>query len=282
MDPNFFQAVSDISKPATLLLEKISNAIGRRFDPRQVARMAEAEGQAHQIRERFKAETVIEVADLYRRAERRAILEEAQTQYNLESVINLAFPRLEDSASPDDIEDDWVTNLLGKCRTVSDEDMQELWARILAGEANKPGTVSRRTVNLAADLDKREAGSFMELCSFVWEINGDAVPVILDWNDDVYRQSDFDLLRLRECGLVTIGSGAFALRFGPLPKTVIVSYSGQPLEITLPLDENNFINVGEIRFTTAGSELLKVCEPEPAKGFFDYMYNCWATLGYLS
>ena len=76
-----------------------------------------------------------------------------------------------DDASPEDMEDDWIRNLLGKCRIVSDQDMQELWARILAGEANEPGSVSRRTVNLVADLDKRDAESFMAVCRFVWQLH---------------------------------------------------------------------------------------------------------------
>jgi hypothetical protein len=49
--------------------------------------------------------------------------------------------------------------------------MQDLWSRVLAGEANSPGSYSRRTVNFLADLDKWDAELFASLCSFNWKIN---------------------------------------------------------------------------------------------------------------
>ena len=46
--------------------------------------------------------------------------------------------------------------------------MQILWARVLAGEANAPGTYSKRTVNLLSDFDKSDAELFTKLCGFGW------------------------------------------------------------------------------------------------------------------
>ena len=34
------------------------------------------------------------------------------------------------------MEEDWIANFFDKCRIVSDSEMQSLWARVLAGEAN--------------------------------------------------------------------------------------------------------------------------------------------------
>jgi hypothetical protein len=36
-------------------------------------------------------------------------------------------------------------------------EMQNLWAQVLAGEANSPGTYSKRTVNFLSSLDKKDA-----------------------------------------------------------------------------------------------------------------------------
>jgi hypothetical protein len=49
-----------------------------------------------------------------------------------------ALPQLDEGADPNAMEDDWVTNFFDKSRIVSDDVMQELWARVLAGEANRP------------------------------------------------------------------------------------------------------------------------------------------------
>ena len=64
-----------------------------------------------------------------------------------------------------------------KSRIVSDNEMQELWSRVLAGEANDPGTYSKRTVNFLSDLDKGEAALFTKLCGFVW-LMGNLVPLV--------------------------------------------------------------------------------------------------------
>lgn len=77
------------------------------------------------------------------------------------------------------MDDDWIVNFFDKCRLVRDEQMQSLWARILAGEANKPGTFSRRTVNFVASMDKIDASAFTHLCSFCWHIEKAPRPIIL-------------------------------------------------------------------------------------------------------
>ena len=75
---------------------------------------------------------------------RRFVEEEAQRQQNMEDITVRALPQLDENAKPDSIENDWITNFFAKCRIVSGNEMQELWSRILAGEANVPGTYARR------------------------------------------------------------------------------------------------------------------------------------------
>ncbi len=81
----------------------------------------------------------------------------------MEDITAKALPRLDENAKPDSIEDDWIVNFLDKSRIVSDNQMQDLWSRVLAGEANSPGTYSKRTVNFLSDLDKIEADLFTKL-----------------------------------------------------------------------------------------------------------------------
>ena len=48
---------------------------------------------------------------------------------------------------------------------MSDETLQDLWARLLAGELESPGSVSNDTMSIARDLNKERAGEFQTLCS---------------------------------------------------------------------------------------------------------------------
>ena len=54
---------------------------------------------------------------------------------------------------------------ISEASNVSDETLQDLWARLLAGELESPGSVSNDTMSIASDLNKERAGEFQTLCS---------------------------------------------------------------------------------------------------------------------
>src|ERR1035441_6951750 len=157
--------LGDWSKPANTLVEKISDAIGGLSKPFQIRRVAQAEADADKIR----VVSRIEITELERRAMSRLFAEEAKKQHNIEAITLKALPDVGPESRPENMEDDWIENFFDKCRLISDEEMQSLWARILAGEANSPGRFSKRTVNLLGSLDKSDAVLFSKLCSFVFE-----------------------------------------------------------------------------------------------------------------
>ena len=163
-DENPIAKLGDLTKPATVLIEKISDAVGGVFKPYQIVRVAKAEAEA----DRLRAESQIQVTDLHRRAMHRFLEEEAKKQSNIEAITQNALPLLDDKSSPQNVSNDWITNFFDKSRIVSDSDMQTLWSRVLAGEANTPGAFAKRTVNLLGDLDKEDAALFMQLCGFAW------------------------------------------------------------------------------------------------------------------
>ena len=78
--------LSALSKPAVILIEKISGAIGWMAAPRQIKRIAKAEAAASRI----TAESEIQNNELRIRAERRWEFENIQHQKNLESVVQKA------------------------------------------------------------------------------------------------------------------------------------------------------------------------------------------------
>jgi len=273
MTDNPLAKLGDLTKPATVLIEKISDAVGGVFKPYQIVRVAKAEAEADRIR----AESQIQVTDLHRRAMHRFLEEEAKRQSNIEDITEKALPLLEDKAAPQNVENDWITNFFDKCRIVSDEDMQRLWSRILAAEANTPGAFSRRTVNLLADLDKDDAELFMKLCGFAWEI-GNLVPLVFDVQSETYNQHEINfgsLAHLESLGLIQFNNIAGFQRV-KLPRTVTVFYYGKAVELTFPNEAGNALELGQALLTRAGQELATVCGSTPVEGFFDYVYDRWA------
>jgi hypothetical protein len=84
--------IGELAKPATILIEKISDAIGGCFKPYQIRRVAQAEAEADKI----KATTQIETTELQHRAMHRFFIEEAKKQSNIESITAQALPQLEE------------------------------------------------------------------------------------------------------------------------------------------------------------------------------------------
>lgn len=171
--------LGELAKPATTLIEKISEAIGGIARPWQIVRVARAESVA----KRIEAEAQIEVSEIQQRALRRFLSEEEQKQKNIESITEKAIPLLADKSNPDGMDRDWIADFFDKCRIVSDDEMQLLWSKVLAGEANEPNSYSKRTVALLGSLSKEEAELFTLFGSFLWSgakgahfvIEGDAV-----------------------------------------------------------------------------------------------------------
>ena len=257
-----------LSKPATVLIEKISDAIGGYFKPYQIKRAAKAEGEAEII----KAQAQIEITDLQRRALVRFVAEEARKQDNIETITQKALPQLEESSKPQDVEDDWITNFFDKCRIVSDEEMQSLWAKVLAGEANSPGTYSKRTVSLLGSLDKSDAHLFMSLCGFGWFF-GDVVPLIFDVQEPIYNQQGINfntLSHLDDIGLVSFDNWAGFQRLR-LPKRITILYYGSPLIVEFPKDADNNLELGKARLTKTGQQFALICGSKPVDEFHLYV-----------
>ena len=86
-------------------------------------------------------------------------------------IIEKASEFMDEGADIREIDVDWRANYFDKCRTIYDEDMQTLWAKILAGKANNRNTYSKRSVNFVAEMDKKDAKLFTEFCRYVCEMN---------------------------------------------------------------------------------------------------------------
>lgn len=259
-----------LSKPAIVLIEKISDAIGGLARPWQSIRVAEAEAEAREI----QARSEMKVTALEKRAIRRFLKEEAKKQSNIEAITEKALPLLEHESAPQNVADDWITNFFEKSRIVSDADMQQLFAKVLAGEANTPGRFAKKTINMLADFEQSDAEAFTRLCNFSWVIRGMFSPLIYTLKHPMYESNGIDfntLAHLEHLGLIKFAQGGF-LKV-ELPKTITVAYHGKLLDLTFPYEQGNQIGVGHVSPTRAGEELGFVCKSNPVEGFFDYVYD---------
>jgi hypothetical protein len=208
------------------------------------------------------------------------VYEEGKRQENIESITNKAIPHLKDSAKPEEIEVDWLSNFFDKSRLISDQEMQELWAKMLAQEGNSPQSVTKRTIALLASMDKKDAELFTKFCSFVWNFGG-LIPLV--YNDDAGPTFDAglnfnQLTHLDSIGLINFGSvSGFQLR--KLPKYMLAHYYGRAVTIEFPADKND-LSIGKVLLTDVGKQLAAVCSPRPSEEHYLSVIKQFIDSGY--
>jgi hypothetical protein len=151
----------------------------------------------------------------------------ARQQENQFQVIQLAakeskaLPPAAEGGSPDP---DFVSRLLSDAADFCDPDVQVLWARILAGEVNSPGSFSRRTLSVLRDLDSQNAQTFEQLLPFVF---GPTTFFLTERPGQLLEDTIGygDILALADAGLVIATPTAYSFsRMGKikLPRTTIL------------------------------------------------------------
>ncbi|MBB2687599.1 UNVERIFIED_ORG: hypothetical protein GGD47_005241 [Rhizobium etli] len=263
-----------LGKTGEALVNRVSNAIGVVFEPHRMRREARAKidvAEAETKSEIIRAEGRLKISEIEARGLQRMIYEEGRNQENIESITAKAIPHLSKDAKPEDLEEDFVRYLFDKAKLVSNEDMQEIWAKILAGEASAAGSFSRRSIDLVSQLSKADAELFTKFVRSVWLI-GKPVPIItnvdeVDRNDET-RFSFSELQHLESIGLITYsGTGTYS-RTG-IGKTGRAFYYGCPVDLEFSSDGPNSILVGMALLTATGVEIASLSGAESSIPAFE-------------
>ncbi len=274
--------IGDLAKPATTLIEKVADFTGACFLPRQIIRVAKAQAKAGKI----KAFADLEISEIQKRGLARLINEEGRSQANIENIVAGSLRELKEDAKPEEIDDDWLTNFFDKCKKFSAAEMQSLWSKILAGEANKADSFSKRTIEIVSTFDKNDAQLFTNLCCFGWNID-EFRPLIYgatEQNENIYKQKDMifgNLHHLETIGLIRF-EGIANYGATELPKIMQTSYYDTQINLEFQAPENNQMILGEVLLTNAGKQLAPICGSEKVEGFLDFILNEWQKIGYIT
>lgn len=204
-----------------------------------------------------------DATDAVRRITQTVLEDEARKQANLLSVISAAGEYAQGShrrsKSSSEIAEDWIFKWRSGAEEVSDADMRHLWARLLLGELDEPGSFSLRTLALASTLSSEDARLIGRVAPLA--INGEIV--LADEGALSRHGIDFaSLLLLEELGILQGANGAIASVL-----TVRPGRSGIKLRIGLhfllcyPPRGTTAQSGRAYRLTTLGKELLKLSDP---------------------
>ncbi len=169
---------------------------------------------------------------------------------------------LKNDAQPEKIDADWIFDFMDKAGKISNEEMQQIWGRILAQKANQPSTISKKMLRIIFEISREEAETFMKLVSVCIDIYEDGnfietVPVVVENGDNSnkkYGISYQNLVDIESMGLINLDiKSNFVYE---ADKFMEFRYGDKTVTSINPKQSLRF---GSVLFTKAGQELLQIC-----------------------
>jgi len=169
--------VAGLEKPLTKLVETLSDATGIvanhlfKFDAARVKRIGQAEAEVERNKIITRAKGEKEAIAILDRAGKRFALDQYNKQINLENIIVKTRDNLRDKeVSSEPVEKDWTVRFLDIAQNISREELQDILAKILSGEIQKPGSFSYQTLEVIKYLSQKDLEEFLKFASISTDI----------------------------------------------------------------------------------------------------------------
>lgn len=166
-----------------------------------------------------------------------------------------------EKVSSDPVSQSWVNRFFDIAENISEQDIQEIWGKILAGEVKQPGSYSLRTLDTLQYLTREDAELFARVVKYylaeglIWD---KSVPLV-------------EMVRLVDCGLV-------------LGENLVRNFIIEPHDVLITkIDDNYFFKLTnetdrriqcscDVRkMTTAGIELMRLLPEEDRSDFYSLL-----------
>jgi hypothetical protein len=264
-DPLGLKHLAKVSDAAAALcnniIDRVAGAIGIPCDDlmivvraRRQARakgllpMVEAEADAHRRATLARVQREADLAaalhreQLEERAQRRLRADAARHQANIEAITVEAIERVIERSGEgkavqptQELGTDWMAEFTDMCKNVSDAKMRALWGRVLAGQAQQPGSFSVRSLLSLKTLLADEAEQFrlaVNLCFnrhviFRGTDSTAAVPFGVSYGDFLALSAAGLLAPAADAGL-TLGNAGEVVAIHYEPYVLVLKRSAYP------------------------------------------------------
>lgn len=166
---------------------------------------------------------------------------------------------------------DWLMRFYDTVNSVTDDDMRNLWASILAGETVSPGRFSLRTLETIRNLLPTEADLFQKLAgNFVRDMSGNYCLIgttenLLDINS-CYGINDETLYILDDCGLIAGSRVEIELFYGD--EDYCFAVDGLLMVLSSTNIDNKDAVIYSYPLSSAGKQLMEILEKSPNEEYF--------------
>lgn len=219
------------------------------------------------------------------RTSKRIRLHQLRKQQNIENIMQKTLGYCGDFEIAQKTDLDWFSRYIGLSEEVSNPTMQDLWAKILAGELTQPGSYSYKSLQVFRDMSIYDAKLLAKACSLaVKDPNKKGMRLIsgayqkpgllnffskdrqLFCNLSHYGLNYTDLLALAENNLIFMQENESKL----MAKGDVIQFSYNGLALRLIASKSN-ISLQFYKFTPLGAELASLISDKNNGDFFIHL-----------
>lgn len=220
---------------------------------------------------------------LKQRTADRLLRAEMRNQQNIESITAQAFKALpkDDSAVSDTpASDDFINLFFEESKGIGNEQMQQLWGKLLAGEVTSPGSFHTKTLRVLKDMRPEDALVFSRLCNLSLNVGG-PTPIIFNLDDDIYKKfcpNFTQIMQLEALGLIrfdTVGGFTWAPFQMETPLHISYGHSLALIRFAYPK-----LQLGRVLYTEAGLQIAQISQKKEEPEFFNYVIEKWRKDGH--
>ncbi|MFH0834239.1 MAG: DUF2806 domain-containing protein [Patescibacteria group bacterium] len=258
-----FNLIKIDGKPLEKLIDTIQKGCGfmvNHFfeaDAKKIRRMGNAKIEVEMKKIIEQAEAESQLPAIMLRAQTRERAQSLKKQQSIEAVIDLSQDELKgQNVSDDPVDEDWATRFFDFAQDIGNEEMQLVWAKILAGEIKKPKSFSLRTLEVLRNLSAEEAADFQDAVSIA---TGDRF-IVFEESINELKKYNLDykkIMKLRDAQLLLSGNNDYLEWLIKAPMFWGIKTGGF---VMLPKTKESKLKLSVLNFSKAGQEISPLIE----------------------
>lgn len=216
------------------------------------------------------------------RSIKRERLATLRKQKNIETIMEKTFAFCASNSIDKRTDLDWFNRYIALAEDVSNKTMQDLWAKILAGELARPGSFSLKALKVFRDMSIVDAKLFAKACSLAVKdqskkniriISGSyQQPGLFNFlNKDRQRHINLSHFGLNYADILSLADNHLLYQqesessIMASGDTINLNYNGSPVKLS---GKKANIAVQFYKFTAIGTELAQLISDKPNDEFF--------------
>lgn len=165
--------------------------------------------------------------------------------------LNEASENEEQTPTTEEVSGDWMNAFIDFADRSSSESLQDMWAKVLAGEIIKPGAFSLPTLRVIAELDKDIANLFEEQLIYT---NDDTLLIL---PKPLVGKGLMNIRRLEEYGLISGMNSSLGITL-TVPSSGVLTIENGYFRLIIKGSPNTKLRIDAVMFTIVGLQLKQI------------------------